>query len=81
MFQYVKNLMQNQNIITQDVRMCYLVSFLIKLNRIFKTKLIRIYKHSKIKQCSVFKTRKSSRPDKTMLGQETHAISFSVASK
>ena len=76
MFQYVKNLMQNQNIITQDVRMRYLISFPFKLNHIFKTKLIRIYKHSKIKQCSVFKGRKSSRPDKTILGQETRAISF-----
>ena len=73
--------MQNQNIIAQDVWMCYLISLPFKLNHIFKSKLILIYKHSKIKQCSVFKILKSSRPDKTMLGQETHAISFSIASK
>ena len=51
--------MPNQNIITQDVRTCHLISPPFKLNHIFKTKLIRVYKHSKIKQYSVFKTRKS----------------------
>ena len=69
--------MQNQNIITQYVRMCHLTSFPFELNHIYKAKLIRIYKHAERKQCSVFKTRKSSRPDKTMLGQETHTIFFS----